>query len=276
MNNKAKYRGYIASIVSLTAALFMLGVVGYAMLSAKSSMGSMSGDVTMTVMLTDSLGESDMAHVKQIIESRREVSSYKYVDKDQAVVDFSIYIGHDVSAILDKNPLPNIYSLSIGADFSTKTDLERLRNSFAGVKCVQSVVYEEQIVEQMTRNFDRLQMLMLGFAAVLVFVALILIYNTIRLMVGSSADEIRAMQLVGAKYGFICAPFIRRAVVGGAVAGIFSSAALWFGIRVTMDALPMLSLTLDYLPLIAAAEVVAGVALSTLFTYISLNQQLRR
>lgn len=276
MNNRANYRGYVASIVSLTAALFMLGVVSYAMLSAKGSMSSLSGDVTMTVMLTDSLSESDRAHVKQIIESRREVSSYKYVDKEQAADDFSTYIGHDVSAVLGQNPLPNIYSLSIGADFATKSDLERLRHSFDGVRCVGSVVYEQQIAEQLTSNFDRLQMLMLGFAAILVFVALILIYNTIRLMVGSSAGEIRAMQLVGAKYGFICAPFIRRAVVGGSVAGIFASAALWFGIQVTMDALPMLSLTLDYLPLIAAAEVVAGVALSTLFTYISLNQQLRR
>ena len=75
-------------------------------------------------------------------------------------------------------------------------------------------------------NLTRVSLVLLGFAAVLVLVVVILINNTIKLALFSQRFLIRSMQLVGATRLFIQQPFLRRATWQGLASGVLAALIL--------------------------------------------------
>ena len=71
-----------------------------------------------------------------------------------------------------------------------------------------------------------MSLVLLGFAAVLVLVVVILINNTIKLALFSQRFLIRSMQLVGATRLFIQQPFLRRATWQGLASGVLAALVL--------------------------------------------------
>lgn len=276
MSRRVKYSGYIASVVSLTAALFMLGVVLYGATIWRSAAQSLAGEVIMSVIVDDSISTADRSAIEGKIASLKEVESYKFIDKESAAKEFSAYIGSDVTALLGENPLPGLYSLSVDAAFSSTESMERIKGGLASQSGVQSIVYESEIAERFANGMSTIRGLLLGFAAVLIFVSVVLIYNTTRLMIGANGDEIHSMRLVGARKSVIFAPYLQRSVIGGAVAGVFACLALWFGVTAASDVIAAAGIDNQMLIYIFSAIVVIGVALSCACTYISLYQQIKR
>jgi cell division transport system permease protein len=70
-----------------------------------------------------------------------------------------------------------------------------------------------------------------GIAFILLIVVVLLINSTLRLALFSQRFLIRSMQLVGATRTFIQWPFIYRAALHGALAGIVAAGLLWAVIR---------------------------------------------
>lgn len=276
MANKTKYSGYVASVVSLTAALFVLGVVFYVGLGWRGAMSGFTGDITMSVMVADSITEQQKSAIEQRVGAKSEIKNAKFITKESSMSEFSAYLGQDIIAILGDNPLPALYSLSIDAGSTSKESMEALKADFAAVGGVTGVVYESEITDRFASGMASIAGLLTGFAAVLLFVALVLIYNTTRLMIGAAAGEIRTMRLVGAPKSVIFAPFLKRAVIGGAVAGVFASGAVWFGIAAAGSAIELFKIGNEQLLYIFSSVIVAGVVASLLSTYISLNQQINR
>ncbi len=75
----------------------------------------------------------------------------------------------------------------------------------------------------MNENFRTVAMVILIFCALLLFVAVVLINNTIRLAMYSKRFLIKSMQLVGATKGFIRWPFLKAGFVHGFYSGLISS-----------------------------------------------------
>jgi cell division transport system permease protein len=68
----------------------------------------------------------------------------------------------------------------------------------------------------------KVSLVILGFSALLLFIAIALINNTIRLAMYSRRFTIRSMQLVGATRGFIQRPFLWQGVVQGVLGGVIA------------------------------------------------------
>lgn len=65
----------------------------------------------------------------------------------------------------------------------------------------------------------------MGLAALLVLVAILVVFNTIKLAIDNSKDEIATMRIVGATSWFVRAPFIIQGALFGCVAFVICFAA---------------------------------------------------
>ena len=128
-----------------------------------------------------------------------------------------------------------------------------------------------------------LELIMIFIASVLLIIAILLIYNTIRLAVFSKRFMIRTMQLVGAKSYFIRRPFIYRAFYQGFISGLLAIlflVSLWYSftyinpsiiISLSSESVELIKEVIHFVS-IAAGILIVGVLVSVISTYFALNK----
>lgn len=118
-------------------------------------------------------------------------------------------------------------------------------------------------------------MLVLAFALLLVSFALI--NNTIKLTIYSQRFLLHTMKLVGADWGFIRRPFLKRNFWIGFIAAILALLMLGAGIYLLLRYEPKLVslLNVKTLVIVAGAIVLFGVLITTICARISINRFLR-
>ena len=123
----------------------------------------------------------------------------------------------------------------------------------------------------------------LGAAALLLFVAVFLISNTIRITILSRQREIQIMRLVGAKNGYIRWPFFLEGAWVGLIGAILPSLLIGFVYRVAyvglQKTLSQQGLYLlhpnTFVPQLIILMVVVGVAIGSIGSIISMRRFLK-
>jgi cell division transport system permease protein len=118
-------------------------------------------------------------------------------------------------------------------------------------------------VQRALRVGDVLARIGLGVVALLVFVAAIIISNTIRLTVFARRREIAIMQLVGATNTYIRMPFICEGIIEGLAGAVLAIALLATAQR---QLIPKLIAALPFVPLHTGGANDAMLALELLAT----------
>ena len=138
------------------------------------------------------------------------------------------------------------------------------------------VEYVENLVASINQNVTKIGLVLLGFAAILILIVIILINNTIKLALFSQRFLIRSMQLVGATSGFIRRPFLTRAAAYGVIAGLLAVGSLWLMIVQAYSRVEDLSLLNDPQKLFVLYGVIVslGILLAVVSTYRAISRYL--
>ena len=139
------------------------------------------------------------------------------------------------------------------------------------------VTYQQDLLEWVNRNVQRVSLFFLGLAALLTLISFALINNTIQLTVYSKRFLIHTMKLVGANWAFIRRPFIIRHLWIGLLAGLMADAILMLSAYMLVQYEPQLIevMTPGTLFIVVSSVFVFGVAITSLCAYISINKYLR-
>lgn len=272
---KRKVRNsYIISTVSISLVLFLLGSVGYLILSAMGATERMKESIAVYVMLKDGTGEESASDVGARLKGVEGVRDIKFVSKEEALKDFMEYSQSDPKAFLDYNPLPDSYEVHFSAYGAEGNTLPVFEKTVAGWNEVDEVVYQRNVIDQVGTNINKFNLILLLFGVALLFISLILLNNTIRVSIYSKRYIISTMKLVGATKGFIMKPFLGSAVLQGIYAGLI--AIVMFGALVwgLHEGLPEIRFGANNMELIyiAGMMLVLGVLISVLFTAFAVNK----
>ena len=121
--------------------------------------------------------------------------------------------------------------------------------------------------------------LLFTFSLTLILLAIssILIFNTIKLALHSQRFIIKNMELVGATWQFISAPFLKRSFTHGIISSMLSLTglgALYFWLLRNIPEL-VRNLPADKLFILAAGVTFAGIFIYLFSTYIVVNRYLK-
>ncbi|MVN78542.1 ABC transporter permease [Hymenobacter sp. HMF4947] len=233
-HRKKKLGSYPTFLVvfSITLALMVIGLFGLLLLHAHKLSEKVRENLEVQVYLERNLPETELLRLRQDLEHQPYVAErggqpqLRFVSKEDGARELLATTGEDFRSFLDDNPLRDAFALKIKPEYTDTTHLRLLSRSLSSQRGVFEVQYPKDLFVSINQNLTRVSLVLLGFAAVLVVVVVVLINNTIKLAMFSQRLLIRSMQLVGATRFFIQQPFLRRATWQGLGSGILAALLL--------------------------------------------------
>jgi len=212
----------IVITVSLITSLFLLKDVSQFLTS------SLQGKVDISVYFKDGAQESDILNVKAELSKIAEVKEVNYVSKDEALSEF-IQRHQDnpvlMASLAEVGGNPFLASLKIKA--SEASQYQAISNfldqtlSPTYKNLIEKVDYYQRkpVIEKIFSITSGVSRVGVGFSIILAILAILIAFNTIRLAIYNSQEEIKIQRLVGASNWFIRGPFL----VQGATSGFFAA-----------------------------------------------------
>ena len=184
----------------------------------------LEGKVELALFIDDNAKVSDVLALKTRIQADPSVARVDYVTKGQALERLKAIAANrpDLAlADLSTNPLPASLEIKMSNAKEAKRLAQDLRNE-VGKGIVYDVIDNPQVVDQLLTITRVLSVGGIAVLGMMLFVALFVIVNTIRIAVHGRRDEIEIMQLVGASDWFVRWPFILEGMLVGALGAVAS------------------------------------------------------
>lgn len=216
-------------IVSLTAALFLIGFCGLLVMQSKKLISIIKQNIEVRVMLDKGLDSTQVADIQKKIISKPFVlntegkPSVIFYSKDEAAREFIADTKEDFSAFLGENPLHDSYRVRLMEDYFEDTKLKLIKTELEKIEGIFEVVYQENLADQINKNLTKIYIILATFAVIMLVIIVLLMNNTIRLALYSQRFLIRSMQLVGATNNFIQMPFLKNGAVQGLISGVIAA-----------------------------------------------------
>ncbi len=219
---------YFYSIVSMALVLFLLGFFGLVLLQTQQLIDVFKERVNVLVEIepgTDSLSINTLLNDLKMVEYTKK-ESITYTSKEDAIKSLQKDFGEEFMALDLPNPLYDVVTFNVKAKFMKSDLLSQIKKNFKTKDYVNDVYYQESLVNVIAKNVKKLGWFALGFSGLFLIVAVTLIHNTIRLALYANRFLIKNMELVGASWGFISRPYIRKSVWHGILSALLAIAAL--------------------------------------------------
>jgi len=236
----------IASTLTVTLMLTLFAFFLTTDRGLQAAVTVLEGKVEVALFLDDNAKVSDVLALKGRIERDPAVARVDYVTKDQALQrlrDIAASRPDFAFTDISTNPLPASLEIKMADAREAKRLAQDLRNEI-GKGIVYDVVDNPQVVDQLLTITRVLSVGGIAVLAMMLFVALFVIVNTIRIAVHARRDEIEIMKLVGASDWFVRWPFILEGMLVGTLGAIISLALLFAA------AGPVTSVMLDFLDIL--------------------------
>lgn len=278
-NNTRNHHGMqvVTLCISTTMVLILLGMVVFFVLTARNLSAHMRENLTVTVMLGDSVTVNDAHLLCRDLYHRPYSHNIDYISKEQAAKEQVKALGSDPTEFLGFNPFPATLEIQLKSDYANRDSLKWIAREIRKDSRVSDLTYMEDLMDKVNLNLSRVSLVLLVLAVLLTFVSFTLISNTVRLSVYARRFLIHTMKLVGASWGFIRRPFIKRAVIVGIIASVFANAVLGLGIYVLHITQPGLFdvVTWQVLAITAASVFLFGIVITSLCAWLAVNKFLR-
>tara|TARA_B100001142_G_C14300933_1_gene642787 strand:+ start:555 stop:1433 length:879 start_codon:yes stop_codon:yes gene_type:complete len=224
--NKFLNRQIISSsasvVISLSLVLFVIGLLGLLIINAQKVSNYLKENIGLTIMLKENITEIEITKFQKILDASYFVKTSEFVSKEKATIDLQNELGEDFVKFLGYSPLLASIDVKINAEYANTDSLAIIKNELIADLAVYDVFYQENLIDKLNSNINRLSFFLLSFCTLLFIIAFALINNTIRLSVYSKRFLIRTMRLVGATNSFIQKPFLIKSVYQGFYSAIFA------------------------------------------------------
>ena len=286
-SHKSNSLAEISTIFGMTLLLTLFGVFVYFMLTANKKSAEIKEQLSMDILFHENVDESTVKMMEKKLKSMDGiVRNALYVSKEDAQKLMMKHVGEDAFEILDGvNPLPSSIHVNLTSSYVNPDSAHNFSSLIykGNEHIISEVAYNESQFLEIGNVFKNFELIMIFIASVLLVIAILLIYNTIRLAVFSKRFMIRTMQLVGAKSYFIRRPFIFRAFYHGMISGILAIlflVSLWYSFTyINPSIITSLSSSkaelnreiFDFIK-VAFGILTTGILVSVISTYFALNK----
>ncbi|MEA5020567.1 MAG: permease-like cell division protein FtsX [Gordonibacter sp.] len=280
----------LGSIVTIFLSLLIIGIFFVGGIVVEKVVSSIENEVSIAVFLADDAPESDIQSLENYIKGLNGVASVGFTTKEQALDNFrnSMTSNPEIIDSLDgQNPLP----ASIDVELSDPQLVEQVAASiednatfqkiYGYNTAAESLKYGQKTVEKLFSLTNYVRYIGIALIALLIFIAMVFINNTIRLAILARRKEIAIMRLVGASNGFIRGPFLMEGALHAIIGSLLAVGMLEL---LRNFALPKLQGALQFLPLqldlnaflmIYAALILAGLIIGLFGSALAMRRYLK-
>lgn len=196
----------------------------------KTAINSLEDKIDISIYFKIDAPEDDILNIQKSLGTLTEVKSVDYISRDQALEIFKEKHKDDAAisqSLEELNSNPLLASLNIKANDPSEyatiagyLDKADFKTMFEKVTYAQNAVVIDRL-NKIIGVAERGGFILIVF---LIFIAVLVTFNTIRLAIYSSREEIGIMRLVGASNSFIRGPYIVEGIIYGFLAAVLSIA----------------------------------------------------
>ena len=278
-NNAVSYfdMQFITSSISTTLVLLLLGLVVFFVLAANNLSVYVRENINFSVLISDDMKETDILKLQKRLNNEPFVKETEYISKKQALKEQTEAMGTDPQEFLGYNPFTASIEIKLHSDYANSDSIAKIEKLIKRNTNIQDVLYQKDLIDAVNENIRNISLVLLALAVMLTFISFALTNNTIRLAIYSKRFLIHTMKLVGASWGFIRRPFLKRNIWSGVLAAfiadtILMGAAYWL---VSYEPELIRVITPEVMLLVSGAVLVFGVVITFLCAYLSINKYLR-
>lgn len=221
----------LASIGAVTVILLLVAVFLTLMMNLNHVAENIEEDVQIKALIDHTATEEDIEELGDNLRAMELVESVEFSSRDQELDSLISSMGEEGSSFQmledDENPLNHSYIVTA----HDPQDTIEIANEIETMNRVEKVNYGQDVVENLFtfNNYARNTGLVLIIA--LVFMAVFLISNTIKITIIARQKEIEIMKLVGATNWFIRWPFFFEGLFLGILGSVIPITLLISGYR---------------------------------------------
>ena len=277
----------IASIATMAACIFLFGLFYSIVINLNYIVEKAEEGVAITVFFNDDATQEQKDEIGSQLEQKDGVLEVNYISAEDAWDKFQDdYFGESKDAaegVKKDNPLANSDSYEVYmADVEKQKDVVAFAEGLEGVRKVN----KSDVVAKTLTSVNRL-MYYVSAAIILILLAVsvFLISNTVTMGITVRREEIAIMKYIGAKDGFVRAPFVIEGLLIGIVGAIIPLIMLFFmydkAVSYVMTKFSLLNNIITFLPVttvyrtLLPVGVALGVGIGFIGSFFTIHKHLR-
>jgi cell division transport system permease protein len=217
----------VASIGTVAASLFILGIFLILALNVNNAAESIGKTLEIKVYLKDEVTTLKRMELERDIKNIKGVTEVVYISKEQALEDLKKKLGEN-KAIAEgfemDNPLPQSFVIKV-----EKPELiSKVSYEISKLDGIEKIYDGKGIVEKLIKFTNIVRVASYFLMGILAIISAFLISNTIKLAVYARRREISIMKYLGATDWFIKWPFVIEGILLGLLGSVLSILVLFF------------------------------------------------
>lgn len=271
----------LATIMVLISCLIIVGSGSLIFLNINAVLDLIEGQNVVMVYVNDAADDYMTQALGVQLEAHTNVLEVEFVPREEAFQRQIESYGENAEVLKGLSPeiLPDAYKVTV-------KDLELFDATVGEIKNFDNVLQIKEnsdLAGKLASIRNAVTYISIGIVAILFFVSLFIVSNTIRITIYNRRLEISIMKAVGATNAFIRWPFmvegillgIFSAILGlGIQYGVYSIASIWLGNMLSMLGGEAVNF-LDYVWVIFGIFAFIGVVIGAFGSIISLNKYLK-
>lgn len=277
----------LASIATMAACIFVFGLFFSIVMNFNYMVKKAEQGVAITVFFEEGTPDDQINAVGEVLKKEEGVHRVEYVTGEQAWEEFQkdYFKGSEEAAegFADDNPLVNSNHYEVYMDdVSKQQDIVEHAQEMDGVSNVNK---SDVVAKTLTKLNKLIWYVSIAIIVILLAVSVFLISNTVTMGVTVRREEIAIMKYIGAKDGFVRAPFVIEGLIIGILGAIIPLVLLYFmynkAVAYIMERFSLLNNIIDFIPvsevyhMLLPIGLVLGAGIGFLGSFITIRKHLR-
>jgi cell division transport system permease protein len=280
----------IAAVFILTLTIMLVTGLFFFHIMTGYLTSQIQNKIDITAYFVSGTSEEEILAVKdQIIKLSPDIKNIEYISKDQALESF--YEKHSEDVILTQalnevgdNPFLPSLNIATNGDPEQYSKISNLLQNSEFSNLIDNVDYSQKkdIIEKVYSITSSINLVGIISGIILIIIAMLVVFNTVKLTIENSKEEISTMRVVGASDWFIRGPFMIQGIIYGIVSFLicilFSAIIVYLSSSQIETALPgfnIFNYFLSHLWIIALIQLIFGISVGVVSALIVVKRHLK-
>ena len=214
----------LLSILTMAAGLLFTAITILSVYNIDVATKSLPEKFSVMLYLNDNLSQEELKNIMNTAREDSAVERVKYISKDEALKELEASL-KDIKYILDglgENPLADSIEVKLKNEAVRPETVKRLAAKLSGLDGIGGIEYGEKFLSSIYSIKVGMKTIGIIFIVIMSAGMIFVCYSTVKILFYRKNQEIETYKLLGAKKGFIRAPFIIEGAVIGLIAGLLS------------------------------------------------------
>jgi len=211
------------AVFSLFLSLYFVGLLAIAGENTKSILEYLRSKYKFEVFFKQNVEFEKAKVISQSILNIKGVRSSTIINKDDAVRIFKDQFDEDIISILGYNPLPISAVVNLKRKSNNILETSPIVEQIKRIEGVDEVRYQGLLIKKIERTYAKIMKYFPLIAMIFIIIAVLVIYNTVKLSIFSRKELIESLRLIGATRLFIKMPFVFEGLIDAGLATLIAS-----------------------------------------------------